>query len=153
MHKKYGPVVRVAPNELTFTSAQSWQDIYNFRPGHKPFTKGAFYEGGNFTGRGVTSIVSEQNPQIHANMRRMIASSFSLTSLVEQEEIVGASIDRFIELFKTKTVEQGEIFDLTKAYESMTFDIVGDLAFGETFGALESGELTGESSQFKDLSC
>lgn len=28
-----GPVVRVAPNELSFINAQAWDDIYGFRVG------------------------------------------------------------------------------------------------------------------------
>lgn len=115
------------------------------RQGHKPFVKGTFYEGGNFAGRGVTSIVSERDPPRHANMRRLLANAFSLTSLTEQEELVQSSVDRFIDLVKTKTVERDEVFDLTKGYERLTFDIIGDLAFGETFGALETGELTGQA--------
>src|SRR5699024_903351 len=33
LHDKYGPVVRVSPNELSFNSAQSWEDIYGFKTG------------------------------------------------------------------------------------------------------------------------
>jgi hypothetical protein len=28
MHRKYGPVVRTAPNELSFCEERAWQDIY-----------------------------------------------------------------------------------------------------------------------------
>lgn len=28
LHKKYGPVLRIAPDELSYASAQAWQDIY-----------------------------------------------------------------------------------------------------------------------------
>ncbi|KAI1289085.1 cytochrome P450 [Xylaria venustula] len=138
LHLKYGPVVRVAPNDLMFNSAQAWQDIYGFRQGHKTFIKGVFYEGGVFASHGVSSIDSERDPQRHANMRRLLANAFSMTSLTEQEELIRGTIDRFIDVFKTKTVKQGAAFDVTKGYERMTFDIIGDLAFGETFGALET---------------
>lgn len=30
-HAKYGPVVRTAPDELSFATTQAWQDIYGFR--------------------------------------------------------------------------------------------------------------------------
>lgn len=130
--------MRVAPNDLLFNSAQAWQDIYGFRQGHKTFIKGVFYEGGVFASRGVSSIDTERDPQRHANMRRLLANAFSMTSLTEQEELIRHTIDNFIELFKKKTIEQGGAFDVTKGYERMTFDIIGDLAFGEPFGALET---------------
>lgn len=88
LHLKYGPVVRIAPNDLSFNSAQSWQDIYGFRQGHKTFIKGIFYEGGVFSSRGVSSIDTERDPQRHANMRRLLANAFSMTSLTEQEELI-----------------------------------------------------------------
>lgn len=31
LHKRYGPVVRVEPNLLSFADSQSWQDIYGHR--------------------------------------------------------------------------------------------------------------------------
>ena len=33
LHRKYGSVVRVMPNELSFDNAQAWEDIYGFRQG------------------------------------------------------------------------------------------------------------------------
>ncbi|KAI1130843.1 cytochrome P450 [Nemania abortiva] len=140
LHEKYGPVVRTAPNDLSFNTSQSFKDIYGFRQGHKPFIKGNFYEGGTFAARGVTSIISERDPTRHGEMRRLLAHAFSLTSLKEQEELISGSIDRFIELVKTKTCERGEVFDIAKGYERMSFDIIGDLAFGQNFGALETDE-------------
>jgi hypothetical protein len=28
LHDKYGPVVRIAPEELSYNCAEAWQDIY-----------------------------------------------------------------------------------------------------------------------------
>ncbi|KAJ8128639.1 hypothetical protein O1611_g4997 [Lasiodiplodia mahajangana] len=140
LHEKYGPVVRTAPDELSFDTSQSFKDIYGFRQGHKPFIKSKFYEGGTFAARGVSSIISERDPTRHGEMRRLLAHAFSLTSLKEQEELIARSIDRFIELVKAKTCEKGEVFDIAKGYERMAFDIIGDLAFGQNFGALETDE-------------
>lgn len=32
LHKRYGPVVRVAPNELSFTDPRAWEDIFIRQP-------------------------------------------------------------------------------------------------------------------------
>lgn len=137
LHRRYGPVVRVAPNELSFNTAQSFRDIYGFRPGHKTFVKSIFYDGGSFAARGVHSIVSERDPVVHGEMRRLLSHAFSNTSLLEQEELVTDSVDTFVSLMKTKV---GQRLDIADLYERMAFDIIGNLAFGETFGALDTDE-------------
>ncbi|KAF1847369.1 benzoate 4-monooxygenase cytochrome P450 [Cucurbitaria berberidis CBS 394.84] len=136
LHRKYGPVVRVAPNELSFNSAQSWKDIYGFRQGHKPFVKSEFYDGGSFAARGVHSIVSERDPAVHGQMRRLLAHAFSNTSLLEQEELVAKTVDRLVQVVWEQGANSGASINIGKAYEMMAFDIIGDLAFGETFQAL-----------------
>lgn len=134
-----GPVVRVAPNELSFNSAQSWKDIYGFRPGHKPFVKSEFYDGGSFAARGVHSIVSERDPAVHGHMRRLLAHAFSNTSLLEQETLVAKTVDRLVQVVWEQGAKSGATINIGKAYEMMAFDIIGDLAFGETFQALGNG--------------
>src|SRR6186997_3085762 len=39
LHDRYGPVVRIAPNELSYTDSQAWKDINVSRPGHLPFER------------------------------------------------------------------------------------------------------------------
>lgn len=131
--------MRVAPNELSFNSSQSWKDIYGFRPGHKTFVKSEFYSGGSFASKGVESIVSERGVDEHAHMRRYLSSAFSEKSVVEQEVLVSETVDQFIEAAGRRGSKPGG-YDLAKALEMMTFDIIGELAFGETFGGVDSGK-------------
>ena len=35
LHEVYGPVVRIAPNHLSFTDPAAWRDIYGHLVGHK----------------------------------------------------------------------------------------------------------------------
>ncbi|KAK3301896.1 cytochrome P450 [Chaetomium strumarium] len=139
LHEKYGSVVRVAPNEVSFNSPQSWNDIYGFRQNHKTFIKSDFYDGGPFASRGVHSIVSERGVDEHALMRRHLSHAFSDHSLSEQEALVAETVDRFIRVVGERGAREGG-FDMGKGLEMMTFDIIGDLAFGETFGGVESDQ-------------
>jgi len=41
MHKKYGPIIRIAPNELAFTGEEPMKVIYG---AGTPFSKPAFYD-------------------------------------------------------------------------------------------------------------
>lgn len=132
-----GPVVQVAPNELSFSTAGSWRDIYGIRKNIGPFIKSEFYDGGNFAAD-ASSIVSEQDPKSHAEMRKYLASAFSDRSLNAQEPLIAESVDRFVE--KIGEAGQGPRgTDLVIWYNLTTFDIIGSLAFGQDFGGIESG--------------
>ena len=134
-----GPVVRIAPNELSFNTAESWRDIYGSRQGHRPFVKSNFYDGGSFADQ-YGSIVSERNPTAHARMRKSLSGAFSLRSLLEQEDLVQVTIEKFMERLSGFAAD-GSKFDVVQWFNMLTFDIIGDLAFGEAFGGTESGSI------------
>ncbi|KAK4983977.1 Ascochitine biosynthesis cluster transcriptional regulator [Elasticomyces elasticus] len=136
-------VVRTAPSELSFATAQSWKDIYGFRPGHKTFIKSDFYDGGSFAGL-THSIVSERDPVMHGMMRKYLSHAFSDRALTEQEALVAKTIDKFVVQIG-KTGDKG--LDIGQGFVMMTFDIIGDLAFGETFGGIASGQFAGAHSK------
>ena len=39
LHEKYGEIVRIAPNELSYISASAWHDIYGHHPGRGTIPK------------------------------------------------------------------------------------------------------------------
>jgi cytochrome P450 len=131
-----GSVVRVAPNELSFNAAQSWKDIYEPRQGHGLFLKSEFYEGGSFANL-CGSIVSERDPAKHGAMKKELSQAFSMRSLAEQEHLIASLVDQLVEELRKRG---GESLDLGQWFNMMTFDIIGDLAFGETFGGVASGK-------------
>ncbi|KAI0136086.1 benzoate 4-monooxygenase cytochrome P450 [Hypoxylon sp. NC0597] len=132
-----GHAVRLAPNEVSFNSAQSLKDIYGHRAGHRVFVKGTFYESGSSSIDGIGSIISERRPEAHKEMRNQLASAFSERAVAEQGEIVAASVDKLIRKVGVRgSGEKG--VDMTALFEQMAFDITGDLAFGESFGALDN---------------
>jgi hypothetical protein len=139
LHEKYGPVVRTAPNELSFNTAASWKDIYGYRPGHRPFVKGDFYDGAAFVKNFATrSLVNTKDPTEHGKMRRYLANAFSEKSLREQESLVAKEVDTLV----AKLGEYGgakDGTDLQRWLNMATFDITGSLSFGKSFDALQNG--------------
>ena len=135
VHDRYGPVVRISPNQLSFCTSASWRDIHGHKPGGKPFLKSSWYEQFPDDPR---QIVSEPNPVRHAAMRKTLSHGFSATALIAQEDRVHHFVDLLIaQIGKHCTQAPG---DMTKWYNYATFDVIGELAFGESFGCLESGE-------------
>ena len=115
-----GPVVRVAPNELSFNTAQSWRDIYEKKKGQATFIKSDFYDGGNFAAE-THSIVSVRDPDEHANMRRYLRDAFSDRSLRDQEYLISEVIDRFVERIGEEG-KNGPGIDIVMWYNLATFD-------------------------------
>lgn len=119
-----GPVVRVAPNELSFNSPQSWKDIYGVRKRGAVFMKSDFYDGGNFAVQ-ARSIVSERDPAKHSEMRKFLSSAFSDRSLREQEYLVSGVVDEFITQIGVRGSKTG--IDMTLWLNLLTFDIIAKL--------------------------
>ncbi|OBT58338.1 hypothetical protein VE04_00739 [Pseudogymnoascus sp. 24MN13] len=138
MHDKYGPVIRVSPNELHFNTAQSWQDIYGHRNGHVNFHKDPIHVGSVEPVIGVSTLTMSDDEN-HARQRRALAHSFSQKALSEQEHIIQGYVSTFIAQLG-KMSARDEEFNMVDWLNFTTFDIIGDLAFGEPFGCLKDGE-------------
>lgn len=132
LHQRYGPAVRISPTEVSFSSAQSWIDIYAPRKGAE-FIKSPFYDGGNFADK-AHSIVSERDPVKHAQMRKFLARAFSEQSLREQEGIIDGVIQRWVDRVGEVSKAEGAV-DLTRWFNLMTFGRVAIyLAPGQSEG-------------------
>jgi len=143
LHRKYGPVVRVGPNTLSFAGGGSvWKDIHGFnatKPGGIR-KEGLFYSK-TFAFADVANLITDRDPTSHARQRKILARSFSNTALMEQQPILA----RWAEKFKSKLTEKANLaeeIDISKFYNCATFDIMGDLTFNEDLNMLEEGEFS-----------
>lgn len=139
LHDEYGEVVRIGPDELSFTAAQAWKDIYGHRQGHKGLQKDPVFYG--LPPEGVHQIVSTPSDADHSRMRRLLAHAFSEKALREQEPLIISYVDTFVDKLRQQIHGPvGGKVDLVRWYNFTTFDIIGDLAFGESFHCLEHKE-------------
>ncbi|KAF9776196.1 hypothetical protein IL306_005670 [Fusarium sp. DS 682] len=135
-----GPVFRVSPNELSFASLKSWKDIYGHAVGKKQtLVKSEFYD---MYGAGFRSLCigSERDPQKHRKMKQSLTAAFSTKALREQEEIVANVVDAFVDKIGKLGGPKSDGLDMTKWYEMLAFDVLGEMAFGESFGCIEDGK-------------
>ena len=74
-------------------------------------------------------------------MRKLLSHAFSDAALRSQEVILTHYFELMVSELK-KRVDDPTIqsVDMTRWYNFLTFDVIGDLAFGESFGALEAGD-------------
>ncbi|KUI70621.1 Isotrichodermin C-15 hydroxylase [Cytospora mali] len=138
-HQQYGPVVRLAPNELTYTTATALKEIYGNRNGKKPmppqFSLGS-HEKKMF---GATSFIWLESHQEHHHHRRIFAQSFSDNSLKAQEPVIQGYTTLMMERFRERAA-RGEAIDLWAWFNFYTFDIIGDLTFSESFDCVRRGQ-------------
>ncbi|KAK4547942.1 hypothetical protein LTR36_010661 [Oleoguttula mirabilis] len=139
LHKKYGEVVRISPNEVSFTSGETaWPDIYGFRTGslkgHVNMQKDSAWYAPPVNG--VPSLLIA-NDADHTRVRRTLSHAFSEKALAEQEVLLQTYVDQLINRLQEVTSASDEPVDMVKWYNWTTFDIIADLLFGEPFGCLQ----------------
>jgi len=142
LHARYGEVVRIAPNELSFASSSSWDDIYSMTDGSNPsaFPKSKTWHG-SFIDNSASSVFTKIDFKEHARARRAMDPGFSERAVLRQEFILNEYVDLFITKIRERTAATGNtVVDIVTWLNFVMFDIIGDLAFGESFHCLENAE-------------
>ncbi|KAI0005259.1 cytochrome P450 [Xylariaceae sp. FL0662B] len=132
LHQKYGDVVRIGPNELSFCTVQSYQDIYGYpSKGKQKFEKTDFYDSG------VTEPhTAAEDVAIVSQHKKPLAGALSAKAVRDLEDVVQHFIDLFIGQLGKWGDGGRKPVNVTAAYNWLTFDIIGELAFSESFHAL-----------------
>lgn len=75
-------------------------------------------------------------------MRRLMAHAFSDKALREQETLLHTYADLLVQKIHKQLVEgkTSKIIDLVRWYNYVTFDLIGDLSFGEPFNCLRDDQ-------------
>jgi cytochrome P450 len=136
LHKRYGPVVRIGPGELAVSDPRAWKDIMGHRGGSSSGGRGegvdemaksdSFYRPDDYMPTDILNAPREE----HALLRRSMAHGFSDRSMREQQPLIKGYIDLLIQRLRDIS-HRGEVADMAAWYNYTTFDVIGDLAFGE----------------------
>ncbi|KAL1862070.1 hypothetical protein Plec18167_001150 [Paecilomyces lecythidis] len=127
-----GPIVRNAPNELSFGAPDAARQILSVGQG---FRKAKFYE--PFPPANINDLFKERNEQLHSQKLRAAAQSYSfaamkqLTPWIEKTE--RHLIENLDEFAKSK-----QSLDMAKWLHWFSFDVLGEVAFSRSFGFLEA---------------
>ncbi|KAM0245166.1 hypothetical protein ACHAQJ_010623 [Trichoderma viride] len=141
LHKKYGPVVRLAPNEVSFAGgAQAWKDIYGYRKNvgqeKHPYRSSASYWP---PANGAPTMIQAIRDEDHQRLRKSLAASFSEKSI----KLMEPRVKGWARLLQTKLAERGDAaVDMVELFRCATFDAMGDLALGDDLQMLRNGRLS-----------
>ncbi|KAK6542792.1 hypothetical protein TWF694_006734 [Orbilia ellipsospora] len=133
LHKKYGRVVRIAPNEVAVVDEHAMKNLYSHS--HNA-DKTNWYDIWNPPG-GETSLFSTTDRKIHNFLRKRLTQAYSMTSILTYEKHIQGCIDLL--LFKLGQNTPGQIVDMSSWTNALAFDVVGELAYGEQLGHLKTG--------------
>ena len=132
LHGQYGPVVRVAPDELSYIVPEAWEDIMGrYKPGQRNENPKAPW----YAGPKDNAIVGAARED-HTRMRRLLSNGFSASAMLEQQTMIQGYIDLLIDRLKERSNDGKALLDIREWFVYCTFDIIGDLSFGEPFGCL-----------------
>ncbi|EJU01598.1 cytochrome P450 monooxygenase pc-bph [Dacryopinax primogenitus] len=147
LHQKYGKVVRIAPNHISLSEPGALQIVYAHGNGA---LKSDFYEAFVSIRK---NIFSTRDRAEHTRKRKIVSHIFSQKSVLEFEPYIRQALgklvkqwdsllsdDRKLASHRLRPNENGTAwFDCLNWYNYLAFDIIGDLAFGEPFGMINSG--------------
>lgn len=134
LHQKYGPVVRIAPDEIAVSDVEGFANIHKIGGG---FLKSPWYE--TLVAR-EPGIFAQRDPHKHAARRRLFAQAFSNSALQRNwVEEIHEKARLAVSRIKEDAIA-GEA-DIMKWWTLMATDVIAHLAFGESFDMLKLGKV------------
>ncbi|KAI0145157.1 cytochrome P450 [Xylariaceae sp. FL1272] len=134
LHEEYGQFVRYGPDKLSTTAEDAIPLI--FQKGGRAFPKTEFYDAYGSTHPNVFGMRDETE---HSIRRRHMSHSFSISSVKSMEHHLDANL-KLLKQKLSKSAQSQETFDLKKVLHYYVIDVLGELAFGQSFGVQASGD-------------
>ncbi|OAA67679.1 Cytochrome P450 [Cordyceps fumosorosea ARSEF 2679] len=136
LHRRYGPIVRLAPNMFSIDTPEAVSAVYSV--GSK-MPKSAWYDGWQHPTAERATLFPDRLQKRHAETRRRFQNLYSMTSLVSYEGYVDSCTEIFFQRFD-KLAREGTAFDLAHWFQCFAFDVIGDITYSKRFGFLDHGE-------------
>ena len=137
---KYGPLVRVGPNQVITSDPELVRRINAPR---SPYRRGQWYAGSRLT-PGVDNVFSERQEEKHDELRKKMAAGYAGKENPHLESEIDERIHDLISLIERKYVcteeEPGRQMDFGRTAQYFTLDVISALAFDQPFGDLITDE-------------
>ncbi|KAI1479685.1 cytochrome P450 [Daldinia eschscholtzii] len=135
-HLKYGPVIRLGPNKLVFSSITALRDIYN----NERLSKSRAYLVA-MQAPGVHSIFDVIDRQLHRKKRKVIGQALTQRAMRDFEPIIIEQTTVFLKrIYDASRVTPYRPINMTPACRYLGADIVSLLAFGQALNTQTSSE-------------
>ncbi|KNG89231.1 cytochrome P450 [Aspergillus nomiae NRRL 13137] len=135
LHAKYGPVVRIAPNELVTSDPEAIQTLYGTK---SLTTKTDFYLAFRPPWARFPDHFSSEGGKQHGERRRIVSHVYTMTSILQSEKYIEKCIDIWLEKLG-EMADNKKSFDLWIWTRMYAYDVIGELYFSKMFGFLQAG--------------
>lgn len=132
LHIRYGPVVRVGPNQISFNSLSALRTIYGAGSG---FERTSFYR--MFDAYGKPNLFTFASGVDHRNRKKLVSHMYSNQYLLEQRcvDMVRRKVQGFLDMLKNEPDMAGEIFT---SLHYFSFDAISEFVYGPKHGGTSS---------------
>ncbi|KAH7313945.1 cytochrome P450 CYP4/CYP19/CYP26 subfamily [Stachybotrys elegans] len=140
MHEKYGEVVRIGPNTVSFNNPSIIPTIYTARTG---FPKAKFYntlQAYSPTGGALPAIFNTTDDKMHKRLKTPISPLFAPNTVTVYEGRVDEVLGVLQKQLDAKFIGNSEVFELGQWLQFFAFDVMGTLTFSKRYGFLEHGK-------------
>ena len=136
LNSRYGPLVRIGPNELLLSDAAT---LWRMNAARSPYSRGAWYSVMKMDPYGH-NIFSEPDNTVHDKRKAVLAGGFAGRGRMNFERDVDSLLAILVRLLKTKYVcnDGTKVLDLGQVMRYFTIDVTSLVGFGEAWGDLEN---------------
>ncbi|KAI5124823.1 hypothetical protein M0805_005453 [Coniferiporia weirii] len=138
LHDRYGPYVRVGPNELSVVDADHLSAVL----GAEGLPKGPMWDARR-NPYGTRSLIATRDVQEHSRRRRTWNRAFSTTSVKGYEPILVKRALQLVEELEKRSRKEKDgrvpAVNLSDWMNRFTFDFMGDMVFGGGFETMRDG--------------
>ncbi|GKT52156.1 cytochrome P450 monooxygenase azaI [Colletotrichum spaethianum] len=133
LHARYGSIVRYSPSEVDVSDPAACQRIHSAKAG---YLKTPFY---TLLVTDASNVFNEIRPDIHRRFKRLLSHPMSETGLKTFYPRIDNKVRLAIDRMCDENTACGAA-DVAKWFMFLSFDVIGDIAFSESFGNLENGK-------------
>lgn len=146
LHRKYGPIVRIGPNRLSFQDPAAIKDIYSPHGGLSQKSDMHIVAQQSSRGDSFQTLFANTNHEWHNSLRRKVSPAFSMTTMVQYERYVDETVDVLLTRWEAEFAGREGIdgrVDLPTWMHYYTEDAVTNVTYGKRMGFLEKGDESG----------
>lgn len=127
LHQKYGPIIRIKPNEIHIKDPTYYNTLYAGPGKHR--NKDNWFSSISFP----QSLFSTSDHGLHRARRRVLAQFFKKKEISQMQSLIWANFQRLSDHFSSSS-KQNQPVELHAAFECFTCDTISQYAFGTEDG-------------------